>query len=456
MADVALESIIAALQSADKEAEASNPWSGLEGASNGIGQLILKEAGSGKYGLGESVVGAGLAGLLGGTFTGLGDSYKAKQMGLAQDALFNSDLSEKPEGLNDSIFNSIKKSRSIFDIANKLEAAQDERKGNIDAKKTLLSALGQANTPTQQAQLLKYGQLLGLVPEGADLGDVGARNTPAKEPEVKGMFPGESLLSKRAQILQNNINMGLPGGAAQKETEDQLAAYKAANKENVDKVATARERAKNLTEIAGIAEQGMSGAGETGGMLNPLRELASRAYAVVNPEERQQRAAQANLDSVKPQMVALSRSPGATSDVEFKTYIGTSPSSANTPEENAAIIAKLNNVAKLEDDYAAFLEAYRTEKGTTLPTPGSPGAEALWKSYLKDNPAFVKRPDGSIDYNNARTDWRQYFYNGGIEQPNVGVAPSNSAAIPDGAIDTGRTSNGKPVYNVNGKLWVPD
>lgn len=296
-----------------------------------------------------------------------------------------------------------------------------------DSKQKILAAYAQANTPRQRAQVESAAHALGILPKDASLGGDGSAapniapaNAPA--PELKPLFPGNSLENRRRSMLNYLMNeQGLPGGAAQKEVEDQLNAYKVANKESVDKAEAARKRAQNLSEIAQTAEAGVQGAGITGGFGWGARNLASLAYSAVSPEENQQRTAQGLLDSVGPSIVQMSRSPGAVSDYETRMYLGAGPNSRNTPELNAQLIEKMKGLAAIEGDYANFLDAYRAEKGTTQPTQDSPGADALWQTYKQKNPIFIATPSGELQINPNRTPWRQFFSGQAapIEQPQV-------------------------------------
>jgi hypothetical protein len=96
-------------------------------------------------------------------------------------------------------------------------------------------------------------------------------------------------------------------------------------------------------------------------------------------------------------MVQMLRSPGAVSDFETKLLMGAGPSSTNTPTENARLIAGMETIGKIEQDYADFLENYVQSKGSSV------GADAIWRQYKSEQvfPAGV--------YNPQRQDWQSWM-----------------------------------------------
>jgi hypothetical protein len=130
-----LSLILSALNASDKAAEESNPYGFLSDTGSNVGNLMMQAAGSGKYDIGETALGSFVAGLLGGFGKNLGNSYTSKQNQLAQDYLFGG--GDKPEGINDSVFKSVSKARSIFDLSRKLEAEQAQRASGQDLQKTI-------------------------------------------------------------------------------------------------------------------------------------------------------------------------------------------------------------------------------------------------------------------------------------------------------------------------------
>jgi hypothetical protein len=191
--------------------------------------------------------------------------------------------------------------------------------------------------------------------------------------------------------------MGMTPGQASEYAEKNLRPDTAATKEAQKKIETSRSRGVNLEEIAATARAGMEGAGMTGGILGGPRQLASRMAAVVSPGQQEKQDFQTILDSVRPRMVQMLRSPGAVSDFETKLLMGAGPSSTNTPTENARLIAGMETIAQLEQDYADFLENYVQSKGSSV------GADAIWRQYKSEQvfPAGV--------YNSQRQDWSSWM-----------------------------------------------
>jgi hypothetical protein len=212
-------------------------------------------------------------------------------------------------------------------------------------------------------------------------------------------MPGATeMQQKRDALITRGITvLGLPPGQAAEYADKVLRPDTAATKEAQKKIETSRSRGANLEEIAATARAGMEGAGMTGGLLGGPRDLASRAAAIVSPTQQEKQDFQKILDSVRPRMVQMLRSPGAVSDFETKLLMGAGPSSSNTPSENARLIAGMEAIGKIEQDYADFLESYVQSKGSSV------GADAIWRQYKSEQvfPAGV--------YNPQRQDWTSWM-----------------------------------------------
>lgn len=211
-------------------------------------------------------------------------------------------------------------------------------------------------------------------------------------------MPGATeMQQKRDALITRGIAMGMTPNAALEYAERNTKFETKATGEAGKKIEKSRERGINLEEIAATARAGMEGAGMTGGILAGPRQLASRLAAVVSPSEQEKQDFQKVLDSVKPRIVQILRSPGAVTELENKLLIGAGPSSNNTPTENARIIAGMETIAQLEQDYADFLEAFVTQKGSSI------GADTAWRQY-KSEQVF---PAGT--FNPQRQDWQSWM-----------------------------------------------
>lgn len=229
--------------------------------------------------------------------------------------------------------------------------------------------------------------------------------------------PFNELQARRDALIERAKSMGMTANQANAYANSILAPDTLATKKAQNLIDASRERANKLEQVSTTARVGVEGAGQTGGALGGLRELASQYYAVVSPEEQRQRDAQKILDSVRPQIVNMLRSPGAVTDFETKLLMGSGPSSGNTPSENTALLAGMDIVAGLEADYADFVENYVSMKGTSV------GADALWRQY-KNEEVF---PTGK--YNSQRMDWQSWLASRG--QPSsvmAGEIPTESDA----------------------------
>lgn len=215
--------------------------------------------------------------------------------------------------------------------------------------------------------------------------------------EGKPILGATDMQAKRDALIARGITLGMTPGQAAEYAEKNLRPETAATKEAQKKIETSRARGANLEEIAATARAGMEGAGMTGGLLGAPRDLASRAAAIVSTTQQEKQDFQKILDSVRPRMVQMLRSPGAVSDFETKLLMGAGPSSTNTPSENARLIAGMEAIGKIEQDYADFLENYVQSKGSSV------GADAIWRQYKSEQvfPAGV--------YNSQRQDWASWM-----------------------------------------------
>ena len=249
------------------------------------------------------------------------------------------------------------------------------------------------------------GKELALIKQGIIPADTGMATGQAApiQPTENPFGDFETLQQKRDRLIDQGARKGITPGKrleyANKALKFEESSLESARK-NLIKL---RDVINDSEELIATAKQGMEGAGETGGpgYLQRARELASGAYSLLptpgGKEELEQRAATKELDSIRPKIVRSLRSPGAVSNYETQILIGAGPSSQNTPQENARLIANMERIKELNADYADFLEAYVETKGDAV------GADKIWRNYKNDE---VFR-DGK--FNDARMDWKEYF-----------------------------------------------
>lgn len=239
-----------------------------------------------------------------------------------------------------------------------------------------------------------------LIPNGS-VSTAGAEAAP---------MPGATeMQNKKDALIARGVAMGMTPNAALEYAEKNTRFETKATGEAGKKIEKARSRGIGIEELASKARAGIEGAGMTGGLLAAPRELASKAYAMISPEEQLQRDSQAVLNSIKPDLVAIGRSPGNVTDKETEMLIGAGPSILNTPSENIRLVNGMEQLAQLEQDYADFVENYVQSKGSSV------GADALWRQY-KSEQVF---PAGT--YNSQRQDWQSWMTEnagtGAVETP---------------------------------------
>jgi hypothetical protein len=116
-----LTALYQSLQAADTSAQKENPFAPTQDVADQLGGLIIKNAGN--YDAGETAVAGLLAGLLSGGAQNLGNSYRAKQNELAQQVLSGS-LTERPSGMDPSVFAGLNNTRSLFQLSQATAAAE--------------------------------------------------------------------------------------------------------------------------------------------------------------------------------------------------------------------------------------------------------------------------------------------------------------------------------------------
>lgn len=181
------------------------------------------------------------------------------------------------------------------------------------------------------------------------------------------------------------------------------------NKDSYQKVDEARKYGRQLLDMANTAKSGIGQAGDTGEWYSAL----SRGYDAImagfgNQESIDRRTGRTVLGSLAPEIVKMSRSPGAVSDYETKLYLGSGPSLANTPQSNAVLAQKMEDLGHLHLDYANFLEAYRAANNGSVA-----GADSKWQDYRSAYPVFTSDNSGAVALNPNRPSWQEYFIQAG-------------------------------------------
>lgn len=190
----------------------------------------------------------------------------------------------------------------------------------------------------------------------------------------------------------------------------QVEAEMKSNVKSFDEAKQAREYGQRLLDLASTARAGMEQAGQTG-RFNSVANLYENITGALGSEEgKKQSTGDAILDSIAPEIIKMSRSPGAVSDFESKMYLGAGPGTRQTPETNAIMVKKLEDLGRLNLEYGDFLDAYRDQNsGSTV------GAAKKWKEYETAFPIF-KRNAQNIELNSDRPSWQEFF-SGNVDKP---------------------------------------
>lgn len=119
-----LNALFQSLQAADQSAQKENPFAPTQEIADQLGGVIIKNAGN--YDVGETAVAGLLAGLLSGGAQNLSSGYREKQNDLAMKVL-SGELSERPSGMDPSVFSNLNNTRSLFSLQQKAAAAERQQ-----------------------------------------------------------------------------------------------------------------------------------------------------------------------------------------------------------------------------------------------------------------------------------------------------------------------------------------
>lgn len=334
---------------------------------------------------------------------GLLNNYGERQIGQQAEAvasmlpkIYADPLSAvAPEGVPEEAFQGLRLS------ALKQNALKDDK---FDNEKTDLFAKMFAQAPGLALKTMPdVASKFGIVDPTSGL------TAPAEEPApdagplsslVKG---GKSYLQKFKETQNDLIQSGTPKAQAAIEARNVLAAEQKANMGSFDAAKEARKQGQDLLDLSITAKTGIERAGETGsfpGVRNALDYVASEFGST---DSEQKLVGNTLLKSIAPEIVKAGRSPGAVSDRETRMLIESGPSVNNKPEANKILAQKMEDLGKLNLDYADFLETYRDlNNGSTL------GADRKWSEYRQAVPLIMgDGKDAAV--NKARMPWQEFF-----------------------------------------------
>ena len=373
--------------------------------------------------IGIALGGALISGLLGyqARQSAAEQSLEANRLGLQ---LLEAQTPQARLGIIESTPDSVMQGK-LLGVNTRLAAQQAAMKQLVDqevAKRTGLAEfeLGPLGSALYDRDIRKAAELAGarrISGGGGGGGGAGQLGTVGKPLDI---LDPETLAGRRDALIQRGKDMGMTANQALAYAEKNLTIDTTANKGAVERVNKSRERALLFDEITSTARAGVDAAGMSGGALGGVRQTGSRLAAIFSPEQQAKQDAVKLLDSVKPDIVKIGRSPGAVTEKENQILIGAGPSSSNTPSENEKIIRKMEVIGDLEQEYADFVESYITQKGSAV------GADSLWIKY-KEREVFK-----GGRYNENRVPIYDYLSN--LTERDL---PSNVSATDQKLLDAG-------------------
>jgi hypothetical protein len=332
-------------------------------------------------------------------------------------------------------------------LVNALAESQREQDLTDAIEKAVLPKIAekQAMTGGIKIGVDENGRLKFVVKEGGEafnpMGGTG-RNPFAQDTR-------KPFAQKLAELTQYFIEQGSTPAQASQSARATLAPDALAQKAGQLRVEAANKQAADLESFAQTVDAGVSGAGSwTGPIAGPLSNLGLNVASMVSGDASRMLKARQMFEEPSLLKALSVRQPGATSEAEMRKYLKAGPTTSNTPETNRAIADRAAQLAGIQRDYAEFVDTYLRE-GYSVNE-----AEQKWANYKKSFPLFVEGPNGDVQVNTQRPDWRLVI---------AGELNTNNASVPTpqgpppGSIDTGKKSGGKPVYQTpEGKLFVVD
>jgi hypothetical protein len=453
-----IDELIAAISGSNAKTQAqidaADPYGNMSKLGDAaLGEVLKYQGGSPT----EKIVGAALAGLGGGVFTGLSNDYKGRANSAYQQAVMDSihGLPVTDSGvLSPQLFADAGNQANIFKLRNSLDAQAARQKldqditletvkaglqGDASTRAAIAKAIG--DNPRQAEAIKKaFGLPVNSIADaaapivkGVDSEGVAmpyGMEQPIVKPEAsadketQSIFSGKTVKDKLKTNLQEFIDAGASPSAAADLASKSSGADLIQNKIAAAKVDDIRKQVSSLEDVINTAKLGMSGAGETGGSFGTARDILSKlAASTYSDDQKTKQAAQTQLDSVKPKIISANRYPGAVSDTDVRMLVGAGPSSDKTPQANALIVRNMDILKGRMGDYADFMDQYLAEKGDLQ------GAEQLWKKYNSANPLVVTK-DGKSYVNDQAQNWQEFFSGAKSEGAQKASKTSASPATP--------------------------
>jgi hypothetical protein len=411
-----LEEILGlALGAGSAQVAKDDPYIGLAGTGNDIGQLFIKEGASGKYGKNstrDAILGAAISGLFGGAMGSLSSDYQSDRLLKYNDLLGRARAGEDVTG-DSSVTSALAKTAQNQANQSKLiqEAVAADETRKLRNQVALKASENLLSNPQTSASLLK--QILGVdVPESKPIAvEAGDRG-------VEGSMLDE--INREAQILMQS---GMPATQAATTARDAFKARKKELEDSYARINEAEKSGQSLLRMVDNLESASTRAGDTG-MLGGLRNMGANLLGEIGMSGQAQKAAAGQeLESLGAEIVRNARQVGSgpMSDRDVQMYLQSGPSLSNSEAANQAIIERMRTAGTLQSKYAEFM---REQRNAGVPVNE---AEQAWSSLVQQNPYFNRDLEtGALVPNPA---WSQ----GLSASPTTATAPTNGSIVgPDG------------------------
>jgi hypothetical protein len=398
-----LEEILGlALGAGSAQVAKDDPYIGLAGTGNDIGQLFIKEGASGKYGKNstrDAILGAAISGLFGGAMGSLSSDYQSDRLLKYNDLLGRARGGEDVTGdssvtsaLAKTAQNQANQSKLIQDAVAQDETRKLRNQVALKASENLLS------DPQTSASLLS--QILGVkVPEA----------TPIAAP-AETATGRKTLDQLRKEAIIEGRSLGLSRGDidnyAEKKIADKTQSVSSAQKE----LEAIKNRIDETDNFLSIATQGIAKAGNTGSAAANAGGWLNRNLPDFMTGSNQQDEIQGDklLDMAQQKSLDLNFTPGkgGMSDFESKAIFAAGVGRDSPKAANIAAVEQIKLANELNREYVNFKSKWLTGYGT------DEGADSAWQAYKKNAGVFIQDDNGALKINPDRPSWKQFGLEG--------------------------------------------
>lgn len=349
-----------------------------------------------RYGMGEIALTTGLGGLVSGLLGEYGQGYQNtltdRYTATAQDYMLGNSPTQEQSSLPTDLFSRAKQQGQLFNMKQDVNAQIKQKEMADSFKQDILKSF--LDDPRKTERALQSPALRKILGIGGGEADIAAGNAISEA-------TGSKTKTRLEELEEETGDYDLAVDIF-KDEKNRESSRKSQDKARVDKyIAEESGSLRNTKSLLDNLGQALNQAKETG-TAYPFEETGRRAQLALgdlfgSDDAENRRAARADLESLGVQVAGAVRDifKGQTTEIEFKKYIESGPTLSKTPEQNSAILDRMQRSYALAKQRLNFL-SYATDEGYTQAQ-----AEQMFDNLESEVPTFVSI-DGSLEVNPDR------------------------------------------------------